>query len=325
MGLKLGLIFTVLLLLGINENISTAQMDAEAQTISIKIGIARWTDQSDYTENISGFKDSLKKYQFIEGVNVEFIERNPNGDETIQREIIQEFIDMDVDLIYSLTTTGTLIAKDLTTDTPIVFSVVTFPVKSNIIDSFESSGNNLVGTSNYVSVEKQLDLIYDISKAKKIGFLHRQGENNSEIQFELMNKYADLNEIKIVKIGASSLDEVKNSINQVISEIDILYNACDTLVQSGAEEISIAIGLEKNKPVFTCNEKGIDLGALAGNVSDLKKLGELAGVKAVAILHGANPSDILSEKQKGDNIFVNMESQKILGIEIPYHIKNIIK
>ncbi|MDH3278350.1 MAG: ABC transporter substrate-binding protein [Nitrosopumilus sp.] len=323
MGLKFGLTLTVLLLLGLDDNSFTTQMDAEAQTMSIKIGIAKWMENSDYNENISGFKDSLKEYGFMEGVNVEYVERNPKGDETIQREIIQEFIAMDVDLIYSLTTTGTLIAKDLTEDIPIVFSIVTFPVESGIVDSFESSGNNLVGTSNFVSVEKQLDLIYDISKAQKIGFLHRQGESNSKIQFELMMEYAELKGISVVEIKPSNLDEVENSINQVISEIDVLYNACDTLVQSGAEEIAISVGLENNKPTFSCNKAGINSGALAGNVVDYKKIGELAGLKAVVILNGGNPSNILSEKQKDDNIFVNIESQKILEIEIPKHIKNI--
>ena len=103
-----------------------------------------------------------------------------------------------------------------------------------------------------------------------------------------------------------------------------MYNACDTLVQSGGEEISIRVGLENNKPSFSCNKGGIQAGALAGNVADFKTIGKLAGIKAVIILHGGNPSDILSEKQKGDHIFVNSESQKILEIELPKHIENIL-
>jgi putative ABC transport system substrate-binding protein len=227
-------------------------------------------------------------------------------------------------MIFSLTTPGTLIAKEMTQDIPIVFSIVTFPVDANIIESFESSGNNLVGTSNFVSVEKQVDLIYDLSQAKKIGFLHRDGEPNSEIQFEQMKKYSESKGIDVIKISPSTLDEVESSINNVISEIDVLYNACDTLVQSGAEEISIRIGLENNKPAFSCLKGGIKSGGLAGNVADPKTLGELAGVKAVIILHGGSPSEILSETQKGDHIFVNTQSQKTLEIEIPKHVENIV-
>jgi len=321
---KIALTISFALLLGINGNITTAQTEVDAQTENVKIGIARWVESSDFDENIQGFKESLEEYGFTEGVNTEYIEKNPNGDKSKQREIIQEFIDKDVDMIFSLTTPGTLIAKEMTQDIPIVFSIVTFPVGANIIESFESSGNNLVGTSNFVSVEKQVDLIYDISQPKKIGFLHRDGEPNSEIQFEQMKKYSELKGIDVIEISPSTLDEVESSINNVISEIDVLYNACDTLVQSGAEDISIKLGLENNKPAFSCLMGGIKSGGLAGNVADPKILGKLAGVKAVIILHGGNPSEILSEQQKGDHIFVNSKSQKALGIEIPKHVENIV-
>lgn len=321
---KIALIFAITLLLGFGGNFTTAQTQVDAQDRLVKIGIARWVESSDFDENIQGFKESLEEYGFIEGVNTEYIKKNPNGDKSIQREIIQEFIDQDVDMIYSLTTPGTLIAKEMTQDIPIVFSIVTFPVDANIIESFESSGNNLVGTSNFVSVEKQVDLIFDISHAKKIGFLHRQGEPNSEIQFQQMKQYSQSKGIDVIKISPSTLDEVESSINSVISEVDVLYNACDTLVQSGAEEISIRIGLENNKPAFSCLKGGIKSGGLAGNVADPKTLGQLAGVKAVVILHGGSPSEILSEHQTGDHIFVNTKSQKTLGIEIPKHVENIL-
>ena len=56
-----------------------------------------------------------------------------------------------MDLVYSLTTPGTAIVKEvLPSDTPIVFSIVTYPADAGLIESFEYSGNNLVGTSNYV-------------------------------------------------------------------------------------------------------------------------------------------------------------------------------
>lgn len=320
---KIALIFSFILLLGLNGNFTTAETEFDAQSDQIKIGISKWVENEDYNENIEGFKEKLEEFGWIEGVNTEFFLENANSDKIKQSEIIQEFIDMDVDLIYSLSTSGTLIAKEMTQNIPIVFSIVTYPVEINIIDSFESSGNNLVGTSNYVSVEKQVDLIYDISNPKKIGFLHRQGELNSEIQFKRMEQYSKLQGIEVVDISTTNLDEIEQSINTVISEIDVLYNACDTLIQSGGEEISIRLGLENNKPVFSCNKKGIQLGAIAGNVANLRILGELAGNKAIMILHGANPSEIFSEKPKGDHIVVNIESVEILGIKIPTHIENI--
>ncbi len=324
MKLKIALILGFALLLGLNDNITTAQTDTEVQNESIKIGIAMWVEGKGFNENIEGFKETLEEFGFIEGSTVKYFEKNANGDKTKFSEIIQEFIKNDVDIIFSQTTTGTLIAKQMTQEIPIVFSIVTYPVRANIVESFESSGNNLVGTSNYVPVEKQIDLIYDITKSRQIGFLHRQGEVNSEMQFEQMKQYSQTNGINLLKISLTNLDEAENKIKQTLSEIDVLYNACDTLIQTGGEEISIKIGLEKKIPVFSCNKEGIELGALAGNVADFKLLGKMSGIKAMIILSGGDPSDIRSEKINGDYIFVNTESRKILGISLPTHVENII-
>ena len=88
---KIALIFAITLLLGFGGNFTTAQTQVDAQDRLVKIGIARWVESSDFDENIQGFKESLEEYGFIEGVNTEYIEKNPNGDKLKQREIIQEF------------------------------------------------------------------------------------------------------------------------------------------------------------------------------------------------------------------------------------------
>ena len=95
----------------------------------------------------------------------------------VQREIVQSFIDAEVDLIFSITTPGTLIAKEMTSEIPIVFSVNTFPVESGVIDSLESSSNNLVGTRNYISVERQYSAFERIyPNTETLAFIHHKDE-----------------------------------------------------------------------------------------------------------------------------------------------------
>ena len=318
-------IFSFVAISYLGSNSGNAIDNTEAADKPLKVGIARWVENDAYYENIAGFKESLESYGFFEGQNIQYIVEDPQADKSKQREIIQNFIDSDVDLIYSLTTPGTLIAQEMTSEIPIVFSIVTFPVGAGIIDSMESSGNNLVGTSNFVSTSKQIDLIIDISNPETIGFVHRLGEVNSKLQFDEMKLFANSKEINLIDISPSSLDDVHESVLSQIGSVDVLYTACDTLVQSGAEEIVITIGIKHEKPVFSCNKDGIQKGALAGNVADFKTIGYMAGSKAAIIFHGGNPSNLISEVQKGDHIFLNTDSAKKLNITIPTHIQNIVK
>ena len=67
--------------------------------------------------------------------------------------------------------------------TPIVFSIVTYPDDSGLIESFEYSGNNLVGTSNYVELTNYTKLLKTIlPNTKTLAIFHRKKEPNSKIQ-----------------------------------------------------------------------------------------------------------------------------------------------
>ena len=119
---------------------------------------------------------------FVEGKNVKYIHGKSGPSKEKQREIAQGFRDADVDLVYTLTTPGTTIIKEvMPQDTPIIFSIVTYPADSGLIESFEYSGNNLVGTSNYVPLLNYVRLLQTIlPDAKSVAIFHRKGEPNSK-------------------------------------------------------------------------------------------------------------------------------------------------
>lgn len=289
---------------------------------ALTVGVSLWITDSEYERNFEGFKTALEEVGFVDGQNIRYIVENPNGDKTNQLRIIQSFIDQDVDLIYTLTTPGTLVAKKLTDEIPIVFSIVTFPVEAGIIDSFENSGNNLVGTSNFVSIEKQVSLIKQLVPVETIGFIKRTGEINSDIQFKQMKDYVNQENIKISLLNARTIDESKIILDYSIDFVDVFYQSCDTLVQSGVEEIAIEVATAHYKPTFSCNKEGIEKGALIGNVADFANIGYIAGQKAALILQGSNPSELNSEFQTVDNIIINLKTAKNLGIEIPENLIN---
>jgi len=281
------------------------------------IGISQWASNPDYKQNVEGFKQGLTESGYIEGENLEIIYENPEADKEKQKEIIQSFIDQDVDLIYSLTTPGTLIAKERVQDKPIVFSIVTFPVEAGLVHSFSNSKNNLVGTSNYIPISRQYyEFERIVPKAKNIAFIHRKDEINSVIQFEEFNKLAVLRKINLVDIASVDLDDIRVQIESKVQEVDALYSACDTLIQSGGEEIVIELSKKYKKPSFTCNKQGVIKGDLIGNVADPYELGRKSGLKAADILDGIKPAKLETEYQRLDYIIINKKTAKELGITL---------
>jgi putative ABC transport system substrate-binding protein len=312
--------FYVIILLGVIITGTLVAFLLNNQAKVVTIGIAVWGDDDGYYRNVDSFKAGLETFGFIEDRNIKFFIKNAHADNKVQRTIIQDFINNKVDLIYTITTPATLIAKEMTSEIPIVFSIVTFPVQTGIIERIDNSGNNLVGTSNYVPISNQLDSVSNIVSFTKIGFVHRDGEPNSEIQFMEIKDYAVERGIEIIEIAPRNMDEVEGAVLHVIDDVDIFYNACDTLIQTGANMIVIRIASENKKPVVACNEDDIIAGGLFGSVANFKELGMQSGQQAALILQGIKPSSLVTEFQKNEYILINLKTAKLLEIEIPEEI-----
>ncbi len=101
------------------------------------LGISVWTG---YPDSVRGFKEAMREGGFTEGKNIKYLYGKSGGSREKQIEIAKRFKESDLSLVYSLTTPGTIIMKDIMPpDIPIVFSIVTYPADSGLIDSFDYS------------------------------------------------------------------------------------------------------------------------------------------------------------------------------------------
>ncbi len=285
----------------------------------VVVGISRWVaeDNTTYDDNIQGFKNALADAGYVEHKNIKYIHKTANAQMENQVAIAREFVRDDVDLVYSLTTPGTAVIKDIITNRPVVFSIVTYPVEAGLIDSLTSSGNNLVGSRNWVPVEDQLGAFLElVPTVQSIGFVHRADEVNSNIQLVEMREIAENFGVEIIDISATTLQDLEEVL-ETHSEIDSIYSACDTLVQGEAEESIIDFVKRNNIPSFSCNISGPFKGDLLGVVADFYEIGQMAGEKASLILNGARPGTLETTTVLRPSIYINATRANELGIIIP--------
>jgi len=280
------------------------------------VGLSVW---SGYPESVRGFKDGLASQGLLEGEQVNFIQGDVGADKSLQLNVAERFKAEKVHLVYSLTTPGTTIVKSVMPEkTPIVFSIVTYPADSGLIESFEYSGNNLVGTSNFIPLRHYIHLLKNVlPKAKRAAVFHRKGEPNSKIQASNMLRHLKREGISVIDIEAESVDEVIGRAAELVGRVDVFITTTDTLMQSGGEAALVKISLENGIPILSSNKKGIEGGATFGPVADFYLLGKMSGIKAAKILkNNIPPTRIESELQKEPIALINRQSLKKLGIEI---------
>lgn len=136
-----------------------------------------------------------------------------------------------MDLVYSLTTPGTTIIKKIMPETtPIVFSIVTYPADSGLIESFEYFGNNLVGTSKYVELTNYVKLLKTIlPHTKTLAIFHREKEPNSKIQAANMIRLLKREGIRTIDLEPETVKEMHQMALAIAAKVDVfMQDYCET-------------------------------------------------------------------------------------------------
>lgn len=287
-----------------------------------KIGLALWTG---YPTSLEGFKEGLREGGLDLQSDVIFIEGDISSNEETQRAAAENFKNKSVDLVYSLTTPGTVIVKEtLPSATPIVFSIVTYPADSGLIESFEYSGNNLVGTSNYIPLEHYISLVDQlVPNTQSAAIFHRQGEPNSKIQASNLIRLLERQGIKVQDVTASDIADLKRQATALKGRVDLFITTTDTLLQTGGETALIEISREFKIPILSSNKIGIQQGSTFGPVADFYVLGKMSGQLAAKILlDNVEPRFLESSLQPKPLFLINRSSAEQLNLPVPTQQEN---
>ncbi len=104
-----------------------------------------------------GLKAGLKD----NGVNIKLTEFNAKSDKNELRNYLATVDENQYDFIYTFGTTVSLETAKVIKQKPILFGIVTNPVAAGLIQSWESSGNNVTGVSHAIPYADQVDLFRD--------------------------------------------------------------------------------------------------------------------------------------------------------------------
>ncbi len=214
------------------------------------IGIVQLAEHPALDDARKGFEDGLKEL----GLNAEIVYQNAQGDIPTTVSISEKFVKDQVDLIYAIATPAAQSAKQATKDIPILFSAVTDPVESGIVDDWENVGGNVTGTSDKAPVEAQLKMFKEIDPSiETIGIIYNTSEANSEIQLKEVEKLAPQEGLKVEKIGVNSVNEMPQALDSLLSKVDALYALSDNLVATSVE--LVANKLIEKKMISICAEE----------------------------------------------------------------------
>lgn len=265
---------------------------------------------------IAGFKSGMKKYGYIEGENIIYIDKSSIQFDQMDA-VLKELVNRKVDLLFVVTTPVAKKAKEIVkgTSIPVVFAPVLYPVRSGLIESLIHPGGNLTGIQAGGSTEKALELHKTaVPGSKRIFVPWKQGDEVAEQSLtELKEAAANLG-VELVLYEGKTMDELKAALDNIPDRVDSIWLLNSAFLVSNVDLlVKSAI---KHKLPLSSGTSQYNNGVMLSYGQKHFKTGEQAARLAHRILGGIPPSDLPVETADF-YLGINLRTERAIGLKIP--------
>ena len=307
-----GLGLAGLLLLGGCSNNKKSDSD---QTVK-HVGVLQVVQHPSLDKAYEGFKKGLKEEGYVEGKNLKIDYQNAQNSQDNLKSMSEKLVNEKSDLILGIATPAAQSVANATQDIPTVVTAVTDLKAAKLVNSDAKPGRNVTGTTDMVSIDKQIKLLLSIvPKAKTIGVMYNAGEANSKIQADIAIKALKKAGVKVLVKTANTTNDVQQVTETLAGKVQGIYVPTDNTFASASSIIGKVVK-EKKIPLVAGSTDQVKTGGLASIGIDYEKLGEQTGKMAAKILAGkAKPANMPVEKANELKLVVNHKMAKALGID----------
>ena len=250
--------------------------------------VVTWRGKTDAEK---GFEDKLK--QLRPSVKFQYIDAKRNKGELAKQLRGYDF--SKVNLVYSFGTTGTKMTKKaLGGQVPHVFNIVSAPVKSKIVASFDKPGGNITGVRHIVDVKTQYEIMKKIKDIKTIGVWFDPREKNTVALKDTLTEIAKkdgktVKGIRVIPDAPNFLDMV-DAASKEAKTVDVLYVPSSSGYIAKAKELFSK--LDKSVVVFGAINKFVGKGATVSLAASYSERGSAAAELANEILGGKKAGNL---------------------------------
>lgn len=283
----------------------------------ITIGYVQITPDPVLDAAKSGVFKALADSGFVDGQNIKILEKNAQGDLSMINMILQSFQSQNVDLVITNSTPCMIAAAQTIKGIPVVFTVAFGPEQVGI----KNPPVTLTGVYDELRVKEIVDLMVEcIPGLKRVGYPYNNSEANAEYSARVLDPEFARRGIEVVHAVVNSTNDILQC-GQFLSgkQVDAMIVAADNTVYLGLNALT-KIASEHKIPVFVTDAMQVDKGAAVGIGISYNMWGYLSGLKAVAILKGAKPSDTPIERIGKYELIVNQKAALAQGLVVPQSV-----
>ena len=292
----------------------------KAEGKTYKVGIVQFVDDASLNQIEAAIEAELDAKAKKLGVTFDYTLYNGQGDATTLNQIGAELVGKGVDLIVPIATPAVKIMQSATEDTeiPIVFSAVSDPVGSGIVDALDAPGGRITGTSDALNTKGLLDLMLAQNPdVKTVGLLYSKSEDSSKQPIADAKAYLEGKGIRFVEKTGTTTDEITSAVDALIAEkVDAVFTPTDNTVMTA--ELAIYEKFLNAKIPQYCGADSFALnGAFVGYGVDYTALGKMTADMVVQVLvDGKSPATLPVATFDNGIAMINTDSCTALGYDL---------
>lgn len=294
----------------------TTSGDGETYTV----GIANWVDDASLNQIVSNIESELEAKGTELGCTFTVNYDNAQGDSAALNQIAANMMADQVDVIVAIATPVATVMQGTTegTDVPVVFSAVSNPVDSGLVESMDAPGGNLTGTSDALDTETIMKLMVAVNPdLKKIGLLYDTAQDSSAPAIEAAKAWCDENGIEYEEKTGTTTDDISLAADSLIADgVEAVFTPTDNSVMTA--ELSIYEKFAEAGIPHYCGADSFALnGAFCGYGVDYANLGVMTADMVVDLLvNGADPAETPVMTFDNGIATINTETCEALGLEL---------
>ena len=269
---------------------------------------------------VDGLRDGLKELGFVEGKQILLEIRDTRGDLKAVDDAASSLEREKVNLLYTVSTSVTIAAKQSTTNTPIVFNAGTDPTVVGLVESFAKPGGRLSGV-HFLTTDltgKRLEILKDLlPKLHRVVTFYNPSNASAAESAKQGREAARRMQLQFIERQVASVDELQKTLLKFkVGEADAYVDASDAMVFSQSQLV-INMAMLKRLPTMFQEQSLIPKGGLASYGVSYHEVGRLSAKYMQRILTGTRPQDLPVETVRKIDLVLNLRTARGISVTIP--------
>jgi putative tryptophan/tyrosine transport system substrate-binding protein len=269
------------------------------------------------------FFQELRRLGYVEGQNIAFEFRSADGRVDRLSDLAAELVRLKVNVILASATGAALAAKNATSEIPIVFTAVSYPVGSGLVASLARPGGNITGLTNLTTdlSAKRLELLKEaFPGTSPVAVLSNPKDPISGPILQEVETAARALAVKLQLFEVRDPKEFGSALSGMTRARagKLLVLTSQMFLRQRARIVDIAA--KHRLPSMFWTAEFVTAGGLMSYGTNTPDLYRRAATYVDKILKGTKPADLPVEQPTKFEFIVNLKTAKQIGVTIPPNV-----